>query len=307
MKKLFILPLLIVFCFPLFAQDEDNVKKQFSPEEWLPQAGDWSVGFSVDPLTSFLGNAFNGSTTNGLNALSGSGLGSQGAVKNFGLPIVSIMGSYMVTDNLEIRANIGLRTSLRTERAYVQDDAAMMINPNSMMQLVDIHKHQDLSGTFAIGVDYRVGKRKVQGVFGGGIIYGYQGINRDTYQYANQITEANQNPTTANFGTPPATYSTQMIPNSRLLSHYTNKGTHMVGAYAQVGVEWFVARKFAIGANVNLIVDYYFTPNSISKFEGFNTLTMQRQEVYVFNRPMQSGLDFNVDNIGANLYMAFYF
>ena len=296
-----------MLALPLFAQDEQRPKREFDASEWLPQAGDWSVGFSVDPITRFLGNAFNGSTGNGLNAVSGTGLGSQGAVKNFGLPLVSIMGSYLATDHCEIHANIGINTSLSTERRFVQDDKAVMLDPNSLIQLVDIHKHQDLSATFAIGANYRVGERKIQGVFGGGLIYGYQGINKDTYQYANQITEANQNPSVGAFTTPaPATYSTQMIPNSRLLS-YSTQGRHMVGVYGQVGVEWFLAKKFAIGANVNILIDYNFSVSAISKFEGFNTYTLQPQVVYVFDEPMQSGFDFNTDNIGANLYFAFYF
>ena len=309
MKKQIILALVVALSLPLFAQEEvaPKQKRVYDPNEWLPRKGDWSLGFSIDPVTRFLGNAFNGSTDNGLNSMSGSGLGSQGAVKNLGLPLISVMGSYLVTDHCEIRANVGINTSLSTERKYVQDDKATMLDPNNIIQLVDIHKHKDLSATFSVGACYRVGDRRIQGVVGGGLLYGYQGIYNDTYQYANQITEANQNPTTATFAAePPASYSTTMIPSSRLLE-FNRPGSHVLGAYAQLGVECFLAKKFAIGLNVNVLIDYHFSMTQISKFEGFNTYTLQRQELYVYEEPVQSNFDFNTDNIGANIYFAFYF
>ena len=51
-----------------FAQDGLTSKKG---EAYLPEAGDWSIGFDAGALTSYAGNMFNG--TDGQNALTSGG------------------------------------------------------------------------------------------------------------------------------------------------------------------------------------------------------------------------------------------
>ncbi|HCS87094.1 MAG TPA: hypothetical protein DIW30_01255, partial [Bacteroidales bacterium] len=76
---------------PVFAAELDKKEQKVNRDysEWLPAAGDWSLGFSLDPIASFVGNMFNGNTGNSLNNLAGESM-----VNN----MVSIMGGYMITD-----------------------------------------------------------------------------------------------------------------------------------------------------------------------------------------------------------------
>ena len=60
----------------------------------------------------------------------------------------------------------------------------------------------------------------------------------------------NQNPSISD----PSLYQSVVpyLPSARPLSIHSADLIHAVGAYGSIGVEWFVAPKIALGANVNL-------------------------------------------------------
>ena len=311
MKKLLSILLAAALAVPMFAErptPEERANADYSA--WLPQAGDFSVGFNFDPIATFVGNMFNNTVGNNLAAPAGQTLTDRFAG---GMPhMASIMGTYMATDRLGIRANIGLAISTRTDRAYVQDDAAKFFNPYSTLEGLDRHKKLDLGASFSVGVEYRVGKRRVQGVFGLGATYGFWGIRKDSYSYYNAITAGNQNPSQAGLaGTyvnPKFATDYSFIDNPRLLEMSGDVGhSHVAGIYGSVGVEWFVAPKISLGLNVNLLLDYQWTAARTQKWEGWNNILRERQEITIHDTAMQDGFTFTTDNIGANLYVAFYF
>ena len=60
MKKI-LLSALAVFAFS-FANAQEQEIVSSKGENYLPQQGDWSIGFSANSALSFVGSAFNGST-----------------------------------------------------------------------------------------------------------------------------------------------------------------------------------------------------------------------------------------------------
>ena len=86
-----------------------------------------------------------------------------------------------------------------------------------------------------------------------------------------------------------------------------SKKMFILGVYASAGVEWFVAPKVALGANVNFGVYYEVNPARATTYEGWNTQTMQLEQFTDLVAPASHGFHFGTDNIGASLYMAFYF
>lgn len=295
MKKILSVILAAMLIVPAFAIDQEkiNEKAKHDYTEWLPAAGDWHVGFSLDPIATFVGNLANGKTANTLGDLAGEAL-----VNN----MVSIMGGYMITDQLGVQANIGLNLNRSNSHVYVTDDLAKMLDPVSRSKVEDIEHYSANTGSISLGVDYRVGKRAVQGVFGGGLVYAFS-KEQKTYKYGNAITEANQKPTIDGSYTVYDSY----IPDARPLKNFNYDGTHTLGAYASLGVEWFVAPKISLGANVNLYLLYRWSPNRYVTYEGWNNLTMQVEEVTDLTLPVSSGFSFGTDNIGANLLLKFYF
>lgn len=296
MKKIILTAFSLLLTFGLFAQ-ETSVQTENSAKagnvNYLPEAGDFSIGFTIDPIATFVGNMFNNSTSNKLEPLHGEGLMN---------PCASIMGKYLIQDNFALKANIGFIISSVNENRYVSDDAALMLDPLSRAKVIDSKISNNYGGSISLGGEYRLGKRKVQGIFGGGLLYSFQTSNT-TYSYGNAITEINQKPT-SKFAY--EAYSTAM-PNSRVLSDYSTAGTHTVGLYGNIGVEWFVAPKISLGADVNLCLLYTMTPNCYRTVEGYNVFTQELEEATELVSPMNSAFEFSVRNIGANLFINFYF
>lgn len=315
MKKIISLMLAAILAVPMFAGEkqtpEERAKADYS--SWLPEEGDWSLGFNLNPLAMFVGNMFNNTVGNTLNPMSGQSIGGNNALAPIGAPnMASIMGTYMVTDNLGIRANIGLGIYSWNRRAYVIDDAAKFANPYSTLEGLDKEHRSNYGASFSLGAEYRVGKtRPIQGVFGAGLTYGFWGVNKRDYSYYNAITDANQNPTNGGLypGAINGKFATDysFIDNPRMLKQYTAQGTNIIGLYLSAGVEWFVAPKIALGLNVNVLFDYQWNPERVEVWEGWNKFTQQRQEITIHDRAMQDGFTFSTANVGANLYVAFYF
>ena len=315
MKRIATLALSLVLAAVAIAQEaasgdkpqrEKKVAKDYS--EYLPKAGDMSIGFSLNPLATFAGNLFNGNVNNTLGNLAGEPL----EVNSMNVPtpnIVSIMYKYMLTDELGIKANLGFGCYIHSQNGYSYDDAAQLMNPLSQAKVVDSYKQNRLSGSIAAGVEYHVGKQlPVQGVFGGGILYAL-GHETHQYRYGNAITELNQNPShnTTIFPSGVTTSLIPYMPNARVLSDQAVNLVHRVGLYASVGVEWFVAPKISLGANVNIDLCYTVNPARETIYEGWNNITSQVEQYTELVAPASHGFQFSTDNIGANLMLNFYF
>lgn len=305
-NKILMLALSLLIATAAFAVEadkptpEERAKKDYS--SWLPKQGDMSIGFSLDPIATFAGNLFNGNLSNSLGDLAGEPL----LLQTLPTSMVSIMGTYMLTDQLAVRANIGLGISTKRYNYYVQDDAAVALDDLSNAKVIDQARVKACSGSIALGVEYRVGKQSaVQGVFGGGLNYAF-GSSANSYAYGNAITELNQDPS-INPNLPMPIAVVPYLPNARLLSQQTPDLIHMVGIYGSVGIEWFVAPKIALGANVNLGIYYEINPMQVSVYEGWNTITEAVTTHTELIKPASHGFHFGTDNIGANLYIAFYF
>ncbi len=295
MKKILSIVLMALLALPVMAGGPKRDRAERDYTKWHPEAGDFSIGLSIDPLASFVGNMLNGTQDNELDDMAGEALKSNQA---------SILGSYQVSEKLGIKANIGFKFGNVRNRYYVTDDKAVALDPLSLQKVVDARKTVTNGGSLAVGIDYRRGKRAVQGVFGAGIVYGFD-VNKTRYSYGNAITEINQQPSTAFTGVP--TLSTSYIPYGRPVKQFTNDINHWFGIYSSVGVEWFVAPKIALGANVNLNLLYESGAQKYVEYEGWNTATGKVEEFTELRSPGDSKFDFGVENIGANLYISFYF
>jgi opacity protein-like surface antigen len=331
MKKILSIMLVAALAMPMFAEKqgiEERANADYS--SWLPQAGEFSLGFSVDPFANFLGQMFSvGATPNeytrGEYNIGGQGLGyNKNSALRLTSPVVSIMGSYMLTDNLGVKANIGLIVDHERRIYNVEDQAVNFEQPLKHGIVNDVWIHGEYGGSFSAGVEYRLGKRRVQGVFGAGLMYAFQ-TSANKYSYGNQMTEANQMPTVAGalwdgkegvykVNPEEGVYAATRLVNDAgtLIGEGEHGGQeafwHRFGLYTSVGVEWFVAPKIALGLNVNLDLLYKWSSNVCMQYEGYNLLTKQT-EVFtdVRNVANYSGVTFGTENIGANLYLAFYF
>jgi len=288
--------LLLAMCLTPIAMvsaQEESVK------QYLPEKGDIAIGIDVAPLFKYVGNLFNNSTDNTLESLGGEPFTED--IDGFNVddiaPDVSIMGKYMLTNNWALRANIGLMIRSNTARAYVADDAAILNNPLSEEKLIDKRNIQRHGMSAMLGAEYHRGSRRVQGIFGGGLLVGFN-KSVTNYTYANALTNINQSPSSA--------WNTMSNNGYRTLKKRTASNIFF-GIYGSVGVEWFVAPKIALGAEVDLSLYYVRGGQEYAFSEGYNKLLNKVDTRYDIESPGDSAFRLGTENLGGSLYMSFYF
>ena len=262
---------------------------------YTPEAGDWALGFDVIPVLRTIGSCFNEDIEQ--ESIGASPMEYDNMLAR---PNVSIMGKYMLTDQWGLKANLGLTLSHDNTRSYAADDLGLFLDPNSEALVTDSRRYTKSGGSLTLGAEYRVGKRRVQGVFGFGILAGFS-TSDVRYSYGNEITEFNHRPTTV-IGQP------GNIPAGYRVTHERTDGPNfVVGGYASAGVECFVAPKVAIGAEVDLYVYGGGSAKGYVTSEGWNNAYQRIEERTDLVSPGNSQARFGTDNIGGSLYMTFYF
>lgn len=293
MKKIIIILFGILPLIGMNAQDK-------TPKQYLPQAGDWAVGIDVVPVLKYIGNAFNGNTDNDIEHLGGKPFvdGNKHFEDRLLMPDVSIMGKYMLTDQWALRANIGLMICSEYDRRYVIDDKSEITNPFVTDKVVD-KAHRSKNGvSIAVGAEYRKGTRRVQGIFGAGLLFAFQN-DKTTYTWGNEMTTINQHPSTS--------FDEVYYGDNRLVKTNGKGSDFYTGITGSVGVEWFVCPKISLGAEVNLSVYYLFGNQTYMEAEGYSAGTGQiikRTEVV---SPGDRGFYVGTESLGGSLNMTFYF
>lgn len=253
-----------------------------SEEDYLPKAGDLGLSVSANPISQIIST----SSTQ---------------------PLVSIAGKYMVSDKSALFLNVGWIYNYNHNNYYANDDAALYLDPFSRAKVIDTREDQITGLNISFGGERRIGKGKVQGVFGGGIMYAFSYYDT-RYSYGNAITSINQQPSISD-----DLYSDIYNPDvpgvsyQRYLSEFNTTPTHYIGLTGYAGVEWFVAPKVSVGAKLYLTAAYRFSSGDYYTAEGYNYLTGQVEEWTELLRPSSHGFRFNRDNVGMDISFNFYF
>ncbi len=298
--KIFALMFLLALPAGIFAQDEAKSKKSVE----LPKAGDIGLGIDLAPLLNYAGHFFSDAGT------SYNQFGGESTISNSILnPTVSIMGKYMLTDNIALRANIGILTTTNVNRFYVTDDAAVALNPLSEAKVTDTERISRSGGSIALGAEYRRGYKRIQGYAGAELIYGFA-AQKNIYEYGNAITNINQTPSRGNepdylgFGNPKKIdYWTQTYVTGR----YHDGNTQYLGLGIHAGVELFLASHLSIGGEVSLFALGEFGRQCYQTQEGYNPTTDQVETRTELVSPGNNAFTFGTKNLGGKLYMMFYF
>ncbi len=280
---------------PIASMAQEEPQKQYIPEE-----GEWAIGFDAVPMLNFIGNAFNSSTSNEIAPLGGSPSVTGKNIANGDLlPTYSIMGKYMLTDEWALRANVGLLLSNTKDRGYVTDQKATTQDPFSGAKLIDTKTTANTGASITLGAEYRKGKNRIQGIFGGGLLVAMtsQSIK---YTYGNGMSQINQHPETY--------FSGAYLSNGYRQISTHDKGLNVIaGVTGNAGIEWFVAPKIALGAEMNISLYYRFGTQTYVESEGYNTSTDKVEIRTDISTPGNRGFYFGTESLGGSLYMMFYF
>ena len=154
--------LLASACMMLASTTYVDAKK---PEKnYLPEAGDVTIGVNAVPFLNYLGNVFGKSDKNKINPEK---IGGVPAVPGLDNPTMSIFGKYFLTDQTALRLNVGIGINSITQSGYVTDDAAAVNNPLSVAEVEDTYKYRNSGMSIAVGYEWRRGSKRLQGFWGG--------------------------------------------------------------------------------------------------------------------------------------------
>jgi len=301
MKKPIILCMGMLFiCFSIFAQEisepqtnSQEKKGSKKDKQLLPERDDFAIGVDMVPLLRTLGTVFWGNSNP---------MGFQGTPYFNGplYPTVSIMGKYMVRKNCSIRLNLGVSILSGTETDDVRDDEAFFIDNESTAKVSDHNKSNAFGLSLAVGAEYRLGNKRIVGIFGGDLLFGFHNGSIKN-SFGNKMTENNQCPTTNQpyYPTPTTYYSRTLFQK--------NSGAISIGAQVTAGIEVFVAPKIALGGQINLAYVFTYNNQTYRDSEGFNILSGKVEEKTDIQTPAGWAHKFNTNNLGGSLYLIFYF
>lgn len=314
--------LLASACMLLASTTYVDAKK---PEKnYLPEAGDVTIGVNAVPFLNYLGNMFGKIDDNKINPKK---IGGVPAVPGLDNPTMSIFGKYFLTDQTALRLNVGIGINSITQSQYVTDDAAAVNDPLSQDVVEDTYKYRNSGMSVAVGYEWRRGSKRLQGYWGGQAILAYSN-SKHFFGYGNAITEVNQYPTAYAdenrdgdynyqiWGTPEnlpdginlptVTTSDNVGGNSRLLMQSDGRSwTYGLGGF--VGVEYYIAPKISIGCEMSLNLLWTSGGKKYQKSERFNPDFNRVEENTRWTGKSDSGFRFGTENIGTSLFVAFSF
>lgn len=285
------------------AQENQEQQPERKPaKEYLPKAGDWSVGVDVAPLLKYATTIFNRKQSD-LNYLGGTPFTKYGKLNDLFdddqktlMPDVSIMGKYFLTNEFALRANIGLKVSSETKRFYVTDDKSAVEGGLNEEKVVDRIRNRRNGVSIMLGGEYRKGQRRVQGVFGAGLLFAFMN-DKVMCKYGNELTSVNQHPT----------MSESEEGAYRPLTKFNRGADFYMGLTGSAGVEWFMAPKVSLGAEVNLSLYYMLGKQTYLESEGYNEKTDRVEKRIDLISPGNRGFYMATECLGGSLSLNFYF
>lgn len=204
-----------------FAQDLTSKKG----EPILPEAGDYAIGVDAYPFLNYFGNMMNGTTN----------------VAPFGWNYTNsgqmITGKMFASETMAYRGMIRIGFGSNTVINPVVDDLSTS-SPVAMKEdeMKTGWNYIGLGG----GIEWRRGKGRLQGYWGGMLMFSMSG-GKDSYTYANDFSATNTAPTTTDFVTMTAGPSGSRIIENKWGSQM------MFGLRGFAGAEFFVLPKISIG------------------------------------------------------------
>lgn len=284
-----------------FAQDEEAATEEMPAVEekaekggccagcgFTPKEGDIGVGINAAPFLQYVGSVV---SNNGANAaLNGGPVDWRGNGTN------GLFARYFISDDMAVRATFIMHQFNNVHEASTQLDAVTnedgaLVTQNDRVTDKMAYSYTD----FALGggVEFRRGSKRLQGYYGGEVMFTRDNGARVFYDYGNEMTNANYNPITHDFSgeniniggtnvTPALLGLTNnALGNTRILEEAaaTTVGMQFNGL---LGVEWFFAKKMSLGSELkwgyyfsrtagNASVTAEFMENGVRKVEEFKS------------------------------------
>lgn len=260
---------------------------------FTPQAGDWAVGFNASPIFDYVGNMFNGNTSNSLNFAGNN---------SFVNPTQqAIYGKYFKDENTAFRGSLRLMTSSRNTVGQI--DTATVSN-STPSYVENTYKRSGAGVVLGFGLEKRKGHNKLQGYYGGEALITFGGSTpklKNTYAVDLDSTSIANNVTSGTY---------QTAENGRVL---TSKGgaTFGFGVRGFIGAEYFFAPKISIAAEYGWGLSLTSTAGTTTVTENFGYETTAATTESFYTKEVTTGktstFAIDTDNLGGAIRLMFHF
>lgn len=250
-----------------FAQDLTSKKG----EPILPEAEDWAISLDADPMFQFVGNAFNGNTSN--SAPSVGWLNSN----------QTIIGKKFIDEKNAYRVLVRLGFTNQTYKNMVVDNSIVTpaVFPAQDAEVEDKFKMRNTAIAIGVGKEMRRGKTRLQGYYGADAMI-WIAMSSNKFEYGNTMSATTAAGTTT---TPTSTtwdLSTGAVlgeapAGARTLSSKSGM-TLGIGVRGFIGAEYFIFPKIAIGAEYGWGIGYQMSGKGKSTYETTGGATPQVAE-----------------------------
>jgi len=285
MKKTVLFVAAAILASSTFAQDGLTSKKG---EAYLPEAGDWAIGFDAMP---FLDYASNGNLPN-----------AQWVANNRPMTIV---GKMFKDESTAYRAKLRIGFGSSTQEGVYDTSLTTLTG-----EVTDEMKMSNMMITLGGGIEKRKGNTRLQGFYGGEALISFGGSGTEyTYADASSGTAAAGNvhqSTQFDFGNNTA-YNGNA--NERVLKN-TNGSTFMLQLRGFIGVEYFFAPKISMSAEYGWGLMMSSTGNGEVDTEEYTVATGATDFSNVARKHTtgaSSSFGIDTDNNGGSITLMFHF
>lgn len=290
MKKIVIGLASVLLTLSAWSQNNPQIQNK-KGTDIMPVQGDFAIGVNAIPVLTYVGDIFGLTSQN--NALAGNKFVSSLAAN-------TLFGKYMLFDNQAIRAHLRIGFDNNIFRNEVddngQDDASFMVT--------DVFKYNAAVYNIGAGYEWRRGKNRLRGIYGGEVFYRHVSGGKQEYTYGNPIQDGNETPHTT-FWTVPFGTPTISTASSRTLS-VEGGNFNGFGLRAFAGIEYFFAPKVCVGTEFGWGGMYGTTGATTTTQEYWDFADDMLKQRTVNNSGSQS-ISVDTDNFNGALYLMFYF
>ncbi len=275
------------------AQSNDQIQNK-NGVDIMPVEGEFGIGVNAVPIFNFVGDIFGYTGSN--NALSGNKFTSYFASN-------TLFGKYMLTNDNAVRAHFRFGNSSGNFSNEVFDDTQN--HPDSLVE--DTYKYSSTVFNIGLGYEWRRGKTRLKGVYGGEVMYQHQGSFSQEYTYGNTFGNGNASPTSTDWSSGGTVLSENPLAE-RMVNRVSGKFNGF-GVRAFAGIEYFIAPKICFGTEFGwgLLAGFNGESTNATEFwdpTGNGTGAISENEI-IGAKSRTFVLD--TDNFNGSIYFMFYF
>jgi hypothetical protein len=247
MKKTSLMIALAFGVSTAFAQDLTSKKG----EPILPEAEDWAISLDANPIFTFVGNAFNGNTSNaapGVNWLNGN---------------QTIIGKKFIDEKSAYRVLVRLGFTNQTTKAMIADASVTTppTYPAAPAMKEDKWSSKNTNIGIGVGKEFRRGKTRLQGYYGADAML-WVSMSSNKYTYGNSLSTAAPVVTVANSTNFGSNITTDPYGNAARVLKSKSGMTLGIGVRGFIGAEYFLFPKISIGAEYGWGIGFQMTGKS---------------------------------------------